>query len=315
MLKNAKHFLYVEKYRPSIINDVVLPVRYKKIFQDIIAEGSTQHLLLAGGAGIGKTTIAKALCNELNVDMLIINASENGNIDTLRTTIRDFASSISLTGKGKVVVLDEADYLNKVSTQPALRGLMEEFSQNCRFILTANYINRIIEPLRSRCSVIEFNYNRKELAEVKLSFIKRVRDILNEEKVNYDLKVVAELIKTFLPDMRRVLNELQSNILGNKLDDDIISTAISTDIELVGNWIKDKEFSKMRVWCAENNDVNLTDLFHALFEYFRKIMTDESLPNSVLIMNKYDYQQSFCNDKELNMTAALTELMMDSQFK
>ena len=308
-------FLFVEKYRPQTIKDVILPVKYKKIFTEIVNSGDHQHLLLSGGAGIGKTTIAKALCNELNSDVLIINASENGNIDMLRTTIRNFASSVSFTGNKKVVILDEADYLNAQSTQPALRNFMEEFSKNCRFILTCNYVNRIIEPLRSRCSVIEFNLSKDEKLAVAKAFLKRTEEILKNENIEYDRHVIGNIIKQHNPDFRKILNEIQSNVIDGKLDQKLTNTLSSTDIEDLTNWLKTKEFGKLREWVALNNDISLVELNHLIYNKLDVMLKPQSIPEAIMIMNEYQYKVGFVADQEINTIAFFTELMMSVEFK
>lgn len=308
-------FLFVEKYRPQTISDVILPEKYKKIFGDIVKTGDTNHLLLSGGAGVGKTTIAKALCNELGVDVLVINASENGNIDTLRTTIRNFASSVSFTGKGKVVILDEADYLNAQSTQPALRNFMEEFAKNCRFILTCNYVNRIIEPLRSRCSVIEFNLTKEEKLGVAKDFFKRVENILSNEKVEYDRVVIGNLIKQHLPDMRKILNEIQSNIIDGKLDQKLSNTLSVNDIGELANWLKTKEFGKLREWVALNSDISLVELNRMLYTKLDGMLKPQSIPEAILLMNEYQKNVGFVADQEINTISFFIEMMMSLEFK
>ena len=307
-------FLFVEKYRPQKINDVVLPERYKTIFNDIVKIGDHQHLLLSGGAGIGKTTIAKALCNELKSDALVINASENGNIDTLRTTIRGFASTVSFTGGKKVVILDEADYLNANSTQPALRNFMDEFSKNCRFILTCNFINRIIEPLRSRCSVIEFNLSKKEKIGIAKEFFKRVENILDNEKVEYDRVVIGTLIKQYLPDFRKILNEFQSNIVDNKLNQKLTNTLSSTDSVNIKIWLKDKEFGKLREWVALNSDIGFGELMRIIYDDL-SIFKNNSIPEIVTVLNDFDRNLGFATDKEIHVMAFFTTIMYTAEFK
>lgn len=308
-------FLFVEKYRPQIIDDIILPERYKKIFKDIVKTGDTNHLLLSGSAGVGKTTVAKALCNELNVDALVINASENGNIDTLRTTIRRFASEASFTGKSKIVILDEADYLNAQSTQPALRSFMEEFARNCRFILTCNYSSRIIEPLRSRCSVIEFNLTKDEKMQVAKDFFKRICNILENENIKYDKVVIANLIKQHLPDFRKILNEVQSNAVGGILDQKLSNTLSVNDIDYIRDWLKNKEFSKLREWVALNSDMSLADLNKTLYNRLDVILKPQSIPEAILLLNEYQKNVGFVADQEINTMSLFTELMMSLEFK
>lgn len=315
MEKIENQFFYVEAYRPQKIKDVILPTKYKKIFNDIVKKGDHQHLLLAGGAGVGKTTIAKALCNELNSDVLVINASENGNIDILRTTIRSFASSVSFTGKKKVVILDEADYLNAQSTQPALRAFMEEFSKNCRFILTCNFINRIIEPLRSRCSVIEFNLSKEEKLGVAKDFFKRVCQILDNENVEYDKHVIGNIIKEYLPDFRKILNEVQANVVDGKLDTKLSATLSAGDIDNIAQWLKSKEFTKLREWVALNSDISFQEIARVVYNKIDNMLKPQSIPEAIMIINQYDERNGFVADREINMIAFFVELMMSCEFK
>jgi DNA polymerase III delta prime subunit len=311
---NDDHFLFVEKYRPSTLDDVILPRKYKTIFKEMLDVGEIQHLLLCGSAGTGKTTIAKVLCNELNVDYIIINASENGNIDTLRTTIREFASAISISGKKKIVILDEADGLTG-TTQTALRSFMEEFSKSTRFILTANFVNRIIEPLRSRCSVIEFSFDKSERMEVAVSFMKRLQQILQNESVEYDKNIMAELVKKYMPDMRKILNEIQNNIVDGKLISKVVSTLSNDDIKNLFEWMEEKEFRKLREWVALNGDVHFSELLRMLYSKIDEYLKPNSIPAAIMIMNEYDYKNSFVSDREINMIAFFTELMMEVEFK
>jgi len=308
-------FLFVEKYRPQTIKDVILPKRYKSIFNEIVKKGDHQHLLLSGGAGIGKTTIAKALCNELKSDVLVINASENGNIDTLRTTIRNFASSVSILARRKVIILDEADYLNAQSTQPALRNFMEEFARNCRFILTCNYVNRIIDPLRSRCSVIEFNLTKSEKLTVAKEFLHRAEEILKLEDVEFDRHVIGNIIKQHNPDFRKILNEIQSNIVDGKLNQKLTNTLSVNDVEDLTGWLKNKEFKLLREWVALNSDISLVELNHMVYNKLDVMLKPQSIPEAIMIMNEYQYKVGFVADQEINTIAFFTELMMSVEFK
>src|SRR5210317_1833991 len=241
-------FLWVEKYRPRTIETTILPESLKKVFQKIVESGEVPNMLFSGTAGLGKTTVAKALCNELELDYILINGSEEGNIDTLRTKIKQFASSVSLQGGYKVVILDEADYLNPQSTQPALRGFIEEFANNCRFVLTCNFKNRIIEPLHSRCGVYEFNTSKKSLAKLCESFMDRCKTILDNEQVEYDAKPVEELIMKFAPDWRRVLNELQRYSINGKIDSGIVLNLQNKNYNDLFSHLKNKNFKSMRSW-------------------------------------------------------------------
>lgn len=313
--KIENQFLWVEAYRPQKIRDVILPEKYKKIFNDIVKVGDHQHLLLSGSAGVGKTTIAKALCNELNSDVLVINASENGNIDVLRSTIRNFASSVSFTCNKKVVILDEADHLNQQSTQPALRAFMEEFSKNCRFILTCNYINRIIEPLRSRCSVVEFNFSKEEKLNVAQQFLKRIEYILVNENVEYDRQVVGHLIKEYMPDFRKILNETQSNIIDGKLNTKLTSTLSANVIGDLIDWLKNKEFTKLYEWVMLNSDISFVEITGMLKTRMYSIMSPKSIPESFIIMNEYQKNVGIVADTEINTIAFFAEFMLSVQFK
>ncbi len=272
-------------------------------------------MLLTGTAGLGKTTVAKALCNELDLDYLLINGSEESGIDTLRNKIKQFASSVSLQGGYKVVILDEADYLNPQSTQPALRGFIEEFSANCRFILTCNFKNRIIDPLHSRCSVIEFNISKKESVKLCGSFLQRSKNILAEEGVAYDEKILAELIMKYMPDWRRVLNELQRYGTSGNIDSGILVSLSDVSINELMNALKLKDFKKMRQWVSNNIDSDPAQLFRKIYDNMNDYVNPQSIPQLVLILADYQYKNSFVADHELNMVACCTEIMAGVQFK
>jgi DNA polymerase III delta prime subunit len=313
----SKDFLWVEKYRPHTIEDTILPSRIKKVFQEIISTGEVPNMLLTGTAGLGKTTVARAICDELSLDYIVVNGSEEGNIETLRGKIKQFASSISLQGGYKVVILDEADYLNPQSTQPALRGFIEEFSDNCRFILTCNFKNRIIEPLHSRCGVYEFNTTKKELAELCELFLKRVLNILDLESVGYKGQIpgIAELIMKYAPDYRRVLNELQRGSIGGNLVVDVLETSSDSHFEALFAHLKSKDFKKMRSWVATNVDIQPTSLFRKVYDMMYEKVEPASIPQVVLILADYQYKNAFVADHELNTVACMTELMANSDFK
>ena len=302
-------FLWVEKYRPQIIADVVMPSHIKATFEDIVSGGELHNMLLTGTAGLGKTTVAKALCNELDLDFLLINGSEEGNIDTLRNKIKQFASTVSLSGGYKVVILDEADYLNPQSTQPALRGFIEEFSGNCRFILTCNFKNRIIEPLHSRCSVIEFNIAKKDMPPLLSLFMKRVEYILDAEGVTYDKQVIADLIIKHMPDWRRVLNELQRYSTSGNIDTGILVSITETSINDLMLHIKHKDFKRMRQWVADNMDTEPASIFRKIYDSMYEYINPKSIPQLVLILADYQYKNAFVADHELNLVACLTEIM------
>ena len=306
-------FLWVEKYRPQTISDCVLPDTLKATFQKIVDGGELPNMMFSGTAGLGKTTVAKALCNELDLDWIIINASESGNIDTLRTKIKQFASTVSLQGGYKVVILDEADYLNAQSTQPALRGFIEEFANNCRFILTCNFKNRIIEPLHSRCGVYEFNTTKKELAGLAAQFMKRATSILDAEGVSrIDDKSLANLIMRHAPDWRRILNELQRHSMvgidSDRSDSNVLSYSSLFD------YLKSKDFKKMRSWVAQNVDADATAIFRAIYDQMNEKIKPESIPQLVLILADYQYKNAFVADHELNTVACMTEIMANVDF-
>ena len=308
-------FLWVEKYRPKTINDCVLPAHIKTTFKQIVNGGELHNMLLTGTAGLGKTTVAKALCNELNLDYLLINGSEESGIDTLRNKIKQFASSISLQGGYKVVILDEADYLNPQSTQPALRGFIEEFSNNCRFILTCNFKNRIIEPLHSRCSVVEFNIPKKESERLCSVMMARLMLILDNEGIKYDNGVLAELIMKYMPDWRRVINELQRYSTSGVIDSGILVSLNDVSVNELMSSLKIKDFKKMRQWVANNIDSDPASLFRKLYDNMNEYVVPESIPQMVLILADYQYKNSFVSDHELNLVACCTELMAGVKFK
>lgn len=307
-------FLWVEKYRPKTVSDIVLPQSLKQTFQKIVASKELPNMLFTGTAGLGKTTVARALCNELGCDYILINGSEEGNIDTLRTKIKQFASSVSLQGGYKVVILDEADYLNPQSTQPALRGFIEEFSKNCRFILTCNFKNRIIEPLHSRCGVYEFNTSKKSMIELCESFMARCKTILDNEKVEHDAKPVAELIMKFAPDWRRVLNELQRYSINGKIDSGIVSNLQDKNFDDLFSHLKNKNFKSMRSWVVNNIDTDASAIFRAIYDRMSDKVAPQSIPSLILLLADYQYKNAFVADHELNVVACLTEVMSDVQF-
>jgi len=310
----SKDFLWVEKYRPTSIADCILPDSMTEVFQEMVKTGELHNMLLTGTAGLGKTTVAKALCKELDLDYIIINGSEEGNIDTLRGKIKQFASSVSLSGGYKVVILDEADYLNPQSTQPALRGFIEEFANNCRFILTCNFKNRIIEPLHSRCGVYEFNTSKKDMALLAAKFMKRMQYILETESVTYNDQALAEVIMKHAPDWRRVINECQRFGVGG-----VLSSSSAMDM---GNsyptllaYIKDKDFKKMRRWVVDNSDVDPSAVFRGIYDIMTDHIKPQSIPQLVLILADYQYKNAFVADHELNTVACMTEMMAQVEFQ
>ena len=311
-----EQFLWVEKYRPQKIDDCVLPESLKKTFKEYIAQGELPSFLFTGTAGVGKTTVAKALCNEIGAEYIMINGSDEGrSIDILRTTIRGFASTVSLTDSKKVVIIDEADYMNPQSVQPALRSFIEEFSANCRFIFTCNFKNRIIEPLHSRCAVVEFKIDNKEKQEIAATFFKRATSILKQEEIEFDPKVVAELITKHFPDYRRILNELQRYSVSGKIDSGILVNMSQESFKELVKLLKDKNFTEVRKWVAKQSDMDTTTLFRELYDTATANMAEGSIPQLVLTLADYQYKAAFVADHELNIMAALTEVMANCKFK
>jgi len=316
MSNQSAEFLWVEKYRPQKISDCILPDALKKTFQAIVDSGEMHNMLLTGTAGLGKTTVARALCNELDLDYILINGSEESGIDVLRNKIKQFASSISLTNSGpKVVILDEADYLNPQSTQPALRGFIEEFSNNCRFILTCNFKNRIIEPLHSRCAVIEFNTSKKDMAGLAAKFMTRLENILSNENVKFDKKVIAELIMRYAPDWRRVLNECQRYSSSGQIDTGVLSNLSDVNISALMKALKEKDFKTMRAWVVNNIDLEPAAIFRKVYDNAVDFAKPQSVPQVILILAEYQYKDAFVADHELNLVACMTELMASVEWK
>ncbi len=310
-----EEFLWVEKYRPRNIVTCVLPIETKKIFLDFVNNNEIPNLLLCGTSGVGKTTVAKALCNELGADFILINGSEERNIDTLRVKIKQFASTISLQGGPKIVILDEADYLNPQSTQPALRGFIEEFSKNCRFIFTCNYKNRIIQPLHSRCSVIDFTIEATQKPQIANQIFQRILQILNDENIDYNEKVVVEVINKFFPDFRRMLNEIQKYSASGKIDSGILANLDDESLNELLGFVKGKEFSKMRKWVGLNIHNDPQSIYRKIYDSLYTKMENSSVPQAIIILSDYTYKSAFVADQELNMVACLTELMMECKIK
>lgn len=308
-------FLWVEKYRPRTIDSAILPSTLKTTFQQFVDQKNVPNLLLTGRAGVGKTTVARAMLEELQCDYIIINGSMNGNIDTLRSEIKDFASSISFSGGRKYVILDEADYLNPNSTQPALRNFMEEYSRNCGFILTCNFKNKIIEPLHSRCSVVEFKIDKEDKPKMASQFYKRVCNILDQEGVQYDQKAVIEVITKFFPDWRRVLNELQRYSATGKIDSGILVNFSEENLKGLVELLKAKNFTEVRRWVAENNDLDQAVFFRKLYDTASQYLKPNSIPQLVITLADYQYKAAFVADHEINILACLTEIMAEGDFK
>lgn len=309
-----EEFLWVERYRPKTIEDTILPCDLKQTFQQFVDQKNIPNLILSGTAGVGKTTVARAMLEQLGCDYIVINGSMNGNIDTLRNEILNFASSVSLSGGRKYVILDEADYLNANSTQPALRNFMEEFSRNCGFILTCNFKNRIIEPLHSRCSVIDFKISKKAMAKLATQFFKRVTFILDNEKIEYDQKVIAEVINKHFPDWRRVLNELQRYSATGKIDSGILVNLQETSIKELVGFLKEQNYTEIRKWAKNNIDTDVNALYNQFYDISSEICTKNTAPVLVLNLAKYQYQNSFAANPEINFVAFLVDVMINCEF-
>lgn len=311
-----EEFLWVQKYRPKTVQETILPKDLKDTFQEFVDSRNVPNLILTGRAGVGKTTIAMAMLDEINADYIIINGSMEGNIDTLRVKIQNFASTVSFSGGRKYVILDEADYLNANSTQPALRNFMEEFSKNCGFILTCNFKNRIIEPLHSRCSVVDFNIRTKDKPKLASQFFKRVCNILDTENVEYDQKAVAEMVQTHFPDWRRSLNELQRYSATGKIDAGILANHSSDNFEQLFSLLKDKNFTETRKWVAQNTDVDSAILYRTLYDELpMKLKTTQNVADAIIILAEYQYREAFVANSEINRVAALATLMAECDWK
>lgn len=308
-----KDILWVERYRPKTVNDCILPAYLKESFQALVDKKEVINLMLCGGAGMGKTTVARAMCEEIGCDYMIINGSDESGIDMFRTKIKSYASAISLTGGRKVIIIDEADYLNPNSTQPALRGAMEEFSTNCTFIFTCNYKNKIIEPLHSRCSVVDFIIPNDEKANIASQFFTRIQEILTLEGVGFDKKVIAELVKKHFPDFRRIIGELQGHSLNGDIDVGSLARFNLSGINDVVGHIKRKDFSAVKKWVTLNQvDPNM--FFRKIYDGLYDAMEPKSIPQAVIILADYQYKQAFVADSEINVVACLTELMVNCEF-
>jgi len=309
-----EHILWVEKYRPKTIEDCILPDSLKSTFQEYVNRKEIPNLLLSGSAGVGKTTVAKALCEEVGCDYIVINGSDDSGIDVLRNKIKNYASSVSLMGGRKVVIIDEADYLNPNSTQPAFRGVIEEYASNCSFIFTCNFKNRIMDAIHSRCTCIDFKLNGSK-AKMASAFFKRVEYILEKEGVTYDKPVVAEIITKHFPDNRRILNELQRYSVGGRIDKGLLASVSDVQLTDLIKALKSKDFANARKWVTNNLDNDPTKIYRKLYDGLYELLQPNSVPQLVLHLAKYQHQAAFVADHEINMIACLTEIMVDCEFK
>lgn len=309
-----EQYLWTEKYRPRKVDDCILPDYLKNTFNEYVAQGNIPNLLLTGGPGVGKTTAAKAMCNEIGCDFMLINGSDERGIDTLRTKIKQYASSVSFAGGRKVIIIDEADYLTP-EAQAAMRGAIEEFAINCSFIFTCNYKSRLIEAIHSRCSVIEFKLKNGEKVKMATALMKRVEGILEAEGVTYDKRVVAEVIQKHFPDYRRVLNELQRYATNGSIDVGILAQIAEVTLKELVGFLKDKDFGAMRKWVGANSDMDHAKLYRAIYDNMYDILKPESIPQAVIILGDYQYKMAFVADPEINTVACLTTIMMECEFR
>ena len=313
-MNEITNLLWVEKYRPKTLSDCILPIDLAKIFEGMIKEGTVPNMMLYGKAGTGKTTIARALAHDIGADSIVINCSEENGIDTLRTKIRNYCSTVSLNGGLKIVILDEFDYANAQSIQPALRGAIEEFAKNSRFIMTCNYKNRIIEPLHSRCTGIDFTIPNAEKAQVAANILKRIEFILTNEKIPYEKTVLANLVKKHFPDIRRIINELQRYSSSGKIDVGILAQGSSESYKELLGYMKGKDFVSCRKWVVQNLDLNTADFFKKLYTELYTALKQNSIPQAILIIAEYQYKAAFAADQEINTMALIVQLMMDCEF-
>ena len=311
----SETFLWCEMYRPKDVESCILPKNLKDTFSEFVQSGRVPNLILSGGSGVGKTTIAKAMLEELDATYMMINGSEESGIDVLRTKIKNFASTVSLHGGRKYLILDEADYLNPQSTQPALRGFMEEFHKNCGFIFTCNYKNRLIEPLHSRCSVVDFVIPNSEKPKLASQFFQRIEDILNEQNIEYDKRVIAEVINKHFPDWRRILNELQRYSVSGVIDAGMLVDIAEINIKELMQSMKNKEFTNVRKWVVNNLDNDAVRLLRRIYDNLYDYVEGSSIPHVVVVLGEYQYKAAFVADQEINMLACLTEIMARTKFK
>ena len=311
----SETFLWCEQYRPKDVESCILPKNLKDTFSEFVQSGQVPNLILSGGSGVGKTTIAKAMIDELDATYMMINGSEESGIDVLRTKIKNFASTVSLHGGRKYLILDEADYLNPQSTQPALRGFMEEFHKNCGFIFTCNYKNRLIEPLHSRCSMVDFVIPNFEKPKLASQFFERIEDILNEQNIKYDKRVIAEVINKHFPDWRRILNELQRYSVSGVIDAGILVNIAEINIKELMVSMKNKEFINVRKWVVNNLDNDSVRLLRRIYDNLYDYVEGSSIPHVVVVLGEYQYKAAFVADQEINMLACMTEIMARAKFK
>jgi DNA polymerase III delta prime subunit len=305
--------LWVEKYRPRTIDECVLPDSLKKPFLEYVKKKEIPNMILTGSAGVGKTTVARAMCEEIGCDYILINGSDESGIDTLRVKVKGFASSVSLMGGRKVIIIDEADYLTP-NAQAAFRGVIEEFSGNCSFIFTCNFKNRIIQPLHSRCAIIDFKLKNGDKAKMATAFFKRIEQILKTEKIDYEGKVIAEVVSKYFPDYRRVLNELQRYSVSGKVDTGILSVNTNTRIKELMGLLREKNFTEIRKWIASNSDNDANLIYREIYDGLYENLKKDTIPMAVILLAKYQYQSAFVADQEINLLAFLTEMMIDCEF-
>lgn len=313
-MSDKTHYLWTEIYRPRKVDDCILPDYLKNTFKEYVSQGNVPNLLFTGGPGVGKTTAAKAMCEEIGCDYMVINGSDERGIDTLRTKIKQYASSVSFGGGRKVVIIDEADYLTP-EAQAGLRGAIEEYAINCSFIFTCNYKARLIDAIHSRCSVIEFKLKNGEKVKMATALMKRVEGILSEQKITYDKKVVAEVIQKHFPDYRRVLNELQRYSANGTIDVGILAQVANVTIKELVGYLKEKDFGAMRKWVGTNSDIDHTKLYRLIYDNLYDVLNPPSIPQAVIILGDYQYKAAFVADPEINTVACLTTLMMECEFK
>jgi DNA polymerase III delta prime subunit len=310
----SEQILWTEKYRPKTVEDCILPDAIKTTFQEYVKSGHIPNLLLSGSAGVGKTTIAKAICNEVGCDFLVINGSDERGIGTMQNAVKNYATSVSLSGGRKVVIIDEADNLT-ADAQKALRGMIEEVSSNCSFIFTCNQKNRIIEPIHSRCAVVDFKIQNGQKAKMATQFFKRIEWILQQENITFDKEVVAALITKHFPDNRRILNELQRYSASGIIDKGILTSVVEIQLQELIKSIKEKDFGSMRKWVTQNLDNDSSRIFRKIYDGLYDYLKPNSIPNAVLIIARYQYQSAFVADQEINLVACLTEFMVELELK